>query len=68
MEIKLGYPPLSALEVENTIRNNCQHYGYPDAVVTLDATGCIILKLHTLDPLTSPCKSAPSRSSTSPKC
>lgn len=65
VEIRLGHPPVSALTVENQIRNYCQHYGYPEAVITLNPMGELVLKLHEIDPL--PGLTVPP-SKTSPKC
>ncbi len=52
MEIKIPLPS-SALEVENTIRSTCSHYGYPGAEIMLK-NGDLVLKLNDISPLPGP--------------
>ena len=49
--VEVGKLPVDALTVENTIRNHCQHYGYPGAQLVLDGD-TLKLVLTQVEPLT----------------
>ena len=66
MEIRIGTPPIDAITVENTIRNHCQHYGYPEAKIMLNPLGELVLKLNDVSPL--PGTTSMESLRTSPKC
>lgn len=47
--------PANALDVENLIRTQCQHFGYPGAKLEIDGgTSELVLKLHDPSPLNNP--------------
>lgn len=51
MEFRIKLPA-PALEVENLIRVQCQHFGYPEAVLSMDPSSSeLVLKLHDPSPL-----------------
>ena len=45
--------PCSAFDLENTIRRNCSHYGYPGAMCYVEGDS-LILKLNDPKPLPTP--------------
>lgn len=54
MEFRISCPA-NAIDVENLIRTQCQHFGYPGAKLYIDpGTLELVLKLHDPSPLGTP--------------
>lgn len=65
MEFRILFPA-DAIDVENLIRAQCQHFGYPGAKIDVDpSTRELVLKLHDIDPLSTPSSES---FSSRPKC
>jgi hypothetical protein len=54
--------PANAIDVENLIRTQCQHFGYPEAKLEIDhGTSELVLKLHDPSPLNNTIRPTPIR-------